>query len=145
MRMRLQLNQRRNHTMMTLTLIPLATATTQTFAVRITEGLCRPYSPQSSMQPIVSVDFSVENPKNLDGQIVASLVARGTITYVPKGSCPCKAVIVPFVEKATIAFTANGTNTISVVKGDAVIGEPSNVRCNAYGYTINTTITTAIA
>lgn len=132
--------------MMTLTLIPLATATSQTFAVRITEGLCRPYCPQSSIQPVVSVDFSVENSKNLDGQIVATLVAKGTITYVPKGACGCKGVVVPFTEKATIAFTASGTNTISVVKGDAMIGEPANVRCcNAYGYAISTTIVTGIA
>ncbi len=132
--------------MITITPVPAASAsaTTQTLAIRISQPVCRPYSVTSLVQPIGNVKFSVGTVKVVDGIATATAYVQGTITYQPGNRCAAQTRV--FNESFPIAFTATGTNTITLAPGDDVVGSPSNIRCcKAYGFAITTTVVATIA
>ena len=108
----------------------LSTATSQVVTADLTEKLCQPYCANASIQPIVNVEYSIDNT-TLEGTILyATIKATGTVIYVPKcGSscCPNQKVFTEYFTTSFAGATAESTITISQ---DTGLVKPAYVNCN---------------
>ncbi len=131
--------------MITTHIIPVATATEQVFLVEVVERLCRKYCPSSSIQPTGAVSFSISPTRLIDGYAVATITAKVS-TLTPKCQlCGCATPQI-FTESFDVAFTATGTNTITLEQGASTLVEPAfKGCCAARGVKLTTTLTATIA
>lgn len=131
--------------MITTHIIPPATATEQVFLVEIVERLCRKYCQNASVQPTGEVSFVVSPSRVVDGYAIATITAK-VATFTPKCQyCGCATPQI-FTESFDIAFTATGTNTITLVQGDTTEVVPAYKSCcAARGIKLTTTLTATIA
>lgn len=126
-------------------LIPNAVDTTsQTFVVVITEKLCKPFCENSSIQPVVDVNFSVESTKFVDTVSYAKIKAQGVVTYVSKDGCQCSPSTKIFTEYFTVGFL-NQTEAVTpdIVEFKGYV-EPAYVNCFGVACGIEVTNTLAL-
>ena len=77
--------------MINVTPIAIA-ATSQQYAVSITENLCQCYCLNADIQPQADVKFSIASQQVVNGMTYITVLAKGSITYMPRnaGRCCCK-------------------------------------------------------
>lgn len=131
--------------MISLKVIPEATATSQLFLVEIEEGLCSSYCINGN-KPMATISFNAGEVKLINGYAVVPIIASMVVTFQnDRCSCGCARQRV-FVEKAEVAFAATTTNAITIAQGASVMVEPINVRCcKASGVKATTTMRVSIA
>ena len=110
------------------------------------EKLCRPYCIDSTIQPQVSVVYTIGTPRLNDTTVFVPV--RATITIVTQmNKCGCNAHTQLFTEDFVVAFqgrTALPTTVTLANLGRDAFG--SNVNCGrAYSYTINDSISITLA
>lgn len=115
-------------------------ATSQQYAVRVSENLCQAFCLTDNVQPQAQVTYSVGNIEVVNGTAFVTINANGNIMYQPKGSCCTKTKL--FSESFVVAFVGAGTPTIVLVQGAEMQGA-ENVKCcnRAYGWSITTNLT----
>lgn len=117
------------------------TATSQQYAVEITENLCQPFCLSDAIQPQGSVTYSVGQIKVSDGIAYVELLANGSIVYVPKcGGCNSK--VKQFSESFWVAFVGEGTPSVALTT-TTPIQLADNIKCcnKAYGWTMVNSVT----
>lgn len=110
------------------------------------EKLCRPYCTDSTIQPQLSIVYTIGTAKLNETTVFVPITA--TITIVTQTNrCGCNAHTQLFTENFVVAFqgqTALPTSTTLANIGRDAFG--TNVNCGrAYSYTINDSITVTIA
>lgn len=117
------------------------TATSQQYAVELTENLCQPFCLTQANQPQGSVTFSIGQTKVSDGIAYVEILANGNIVYQPKcGGCNSK--VKQFSESVWLGFVGTGTPTITLAT-TTPIQLADNVKCCniAYGWTMVQSLT----
>lgn len=117
------------------------TATSQQYAVELTENLCQPFCLTASVQPQGSVTFSVGETKVSNGIAYVEILANGSVVYQPKcGGCNSK--VKQFSESVWLSFQGTGTPTIAITATEP-IQLADNVKCcnTAYGWTMVQSVT----
>lgn len=108
----------------------LATATSQVVTADVTQRLCQPYCVNSSIQPIVDVDYTVDSTNLMGTVLYATIKAQGVITYVPKCGSACCPKSKIFTEYFTTSFAgANSESAITVTQSAGLV-KPAYVNCN---------------
>lgn len=116
---------------------PIAiSANSQQYAVSITENLCQCYCLNATVQPQAEVKYSVASQQVLNGMTYLTILAKGSITYMPRGNnprCCCRPLTRMFTESFDVIFATAETAT--------------NVKCNGnvHGYNLLTPVTIAFA
>lgn len=103
--------------------------TNQSYAVEITEKLCKPFCENASEQPMVDVRFMVDKVTVVGNTEYVRVKAQGKVTYVAQNSCVCNPSSKVFTEYFTVAFggvTEEAVPTIAVEEGYV---EPAYVNC----------------
>lgn len=117
----------------------------QHFAAIVQEKLCRPVCQNQELQPMHTIQYSLEDQRTVGTTTFVDLVANGKIEFVPKGGKPCNVHTKRIYDRTTLIF-ANATAThpvptISLTQGVSD-GYLADVNCNiAKGYQIATDIT----
>lgn len=125
-------------------LIPVATATVQRLLIEATERTCRTYC-VNGKKPSASVLFTTGAPRVVDGVAITPIIATITVVTPNAKGCGCAHTQV-FTETFDIAFTATGTNTVTLVPGAVVLVDPADTNCcKARAVKIITTVTATIA
>lgn len=117
------------------------TATSQQYAVELTENLCQPFCLTSTVQPQGNVTFNVGQIKVSEGIAYVELLANGSVVYQPKcGGCNSK--VKQFSESTWLGFAGTGTPTIALTVSPSV-ELADNVKCcnTAYGWTMVQSVT----
>lgn len=131
--------------MIKISVIPASTATAQELLVEITENVCRPYCINSTAKPTGTVTFTIANKRVMGGITLAQIIASVTVVNPSVDGCGCATTQV-MTETFEVAFTASGTNVISIVPGLTTLTEPTNVKCcKAKGIKLITTLAATIA
>lgn len=117
-----------------------------TFMATYKEKLCKSYCTDSTIQPQISIVYTVGTAKLVDSTVFVPI--RATITIVTQDTkCGCNAHTQLFTENFTIAFqgrTALPTSVTLANLGRDSYG--SNVYCGrAFSYTINDSLTVTLA
>jgi len=138
-----------------ITITPISTNPTtegsEEMLVSLTEGLCQAYSTSATIQPSYVVNFTpgtatieqVTVGTTTTYNAIVPITARGSITYLPKGNCPCNSVTKLFAETFNVGFTGLTTApTAFTITTEMQTSGAANVKCcnRAYGYNINTAI-----
>jgi hypothetical protein len=119
------------------------TATTQQYAVELTENLCQPFCLTDSVQPQGNVTFSVGQIKVVDGIAYVEILANGTVTYMPKcGGCNSK--VKQFSESFWVGFVGTTVPSVALTP-TGLLQLADNVTCcnKAYGWTMVQSLTIA--
>ena len=104
-------------------------ATSQSYTVNATERLCKPYCVNSSIQPNVQVNYSIDDTNLVGTTLYVTIKAQGDITYVPKCGNACNPQSKIFTEYFTISF-ADATNESPVtITQSAGVVKPAYVNC----------------
>lgn len=74
--------------MINVTPIAIA-ATSQQYAVSITENLCQCYCLNADIQPQADVKFSIASQQVVNGMTYITVLAKGSITYMPRNAGRC--------------------------------------------------------
>lgn len=86
---------------------PIAiSANSQQYAVSITENLCQCYCLNATVQPQAEVKYSVASQQVLNGMTYLTILAKGSITYMPRGSnprCCCRPLTKMFTESFDVS------------------------------------------
>lgn len=128
---------------------PIAIATdSQQYAVSITENLCQCYCLNAEIQPTADVKFSVASQQVVNGMTYMTILAKGSITYLPRGAgrCCCKPLTKLFAETFDIIFATAETAAPTLTVGTTV-ESAANVKCNGnvFAYNLLTPVTIAFA
>lgn len=132
--------------MITVQLVPVATATSQELLVEFNERFCQPLDIVNLERATASISFIQAGPTRvINGDAIATLVATLTLT-VPVGSCGSAQPYV-YTETFDVAFTATGTNTVALAPGVLNTKYPIRItKCGkAGGVKVVTTLTATIA
>ena len=115
-------------------------ATSQQYAVRVSENLCQAFCLTDNVQPQAQVTYSVGKIEAVDGTAFVTINANGNVMYQPKGSCSTKTKL--FNESFVVAFVGEGTPTIALTTAGEVQAA-ENVKCcnRAYGWSITSNLT----
>ena len=104
-------------------------ATAQSYTANATERLCKPYCVNSSIQPNVQVNYSIDETNLVGTNLYVTIKAQGEVTYVPKCGSPCNPSQKIFTEYFTISF-ANATSESNVtITQNAGVVKPAYVNC----------------
>lgn len=117
------------------------TATSQQYAVELTENLCQPFCLTSAVQPQGNVTFSVGQIKVSEGIAYVELLANGSVVYQPKcGGCNSK--VKQFSESFWVGFVGTAIPTVAIT-ATTPIQQADNVKCcnKAYGWTMVQSVT----
>ena len=127
--------------MIQLTPIAIA-ATSQQYAVKVTENLCQAFCLTNNVQPQAQVNYSVASINVQGGTAFVTINATGNVMYQPQGSCCTKTKL--FNESFVVAFVGEGTPTIALTTAGEVQAA-ENVKCcnRAYGWSITSNLTIA--
>lgn len=99
------------------------------YTVTITEKLCKPYCVISSVEPVVSVVYTIDETKFVNGVMYVTVKAQGTVTYVAKNGCPCEPCTKIFTEFFVVGFEgAKCTDCPTIKKLDGVTA-PAYINC----------------
>lgn len=129
---------------------PIAiSATSQQYAVSITENLCQCYCLNATVQPQADVKFSVASQQVLNGMAYLTILAKGSITYMPRGNnprCCCRPLTRMFTESFDVIFATAETAAPTLTVGET-LESAANVKCNGnvHGYNLLTPVTIAFA
>ena len=129
---------------------PIAiSATSQQYAVSITENLCQCYCLNATVQPQADVKFSVASQQVLNGMTYHTILAKGSITYMPRGNnprCCCRPLTRMFTESFDVIFATAETAAPTLTVGET-LESAANVKCNGnvHGYNLLTPVTIAFA
>lgn len=132
--------------MISIQLIPVATATSQELLVEFKERFCQALEIANIERGTAVINFiQAGTTRVVNGAAIATIVATLTVT-VPVGSCGCAKPYV-FTEVFDVAFTATGTNTVALAPGVLNIKDPIYLtKCGkADGVKVSTTLTATIA
>lgn len=112
------------------------TATSQQYAVEISENLCQPYCLTTAIQPQGNVTFSVGQTKVSNGIVYVEILANGSIVYHPKCG-GCNSNVKQFSESTWVGFAGTTEPTIELT-ATTPIQLADNVKCcnTAYGWTM---------
>lgn len=125
---------------------PIAiSATSQEYAVSITEKLCQCYCLNATIQPQADVKFSVASQQVINGMTYITILAKGSITYMPKGSrCCCRPLTKMFAETFDVIFASAQTAPPTLTVG-TTLESPADVKCNGdvHAYNLLTPVTIA--
>lgn len=125
--------------------IPVATATEQQILAEITERVCKPYCILGQAQPTATVSFVAGSATVADGIAIFPITALVTVVSPSSQPCGCAHTQV-FRETFTLAFTATGTNTLTIAEGTTTIVTPAYANCiKASGVNVTKTFVAAIA
>lgn len=129
---------------------PIAiSANSQQYAVSITENLCQCYCLNATVQPQAEVKYSVASQQVLNGMTYLTILAKGSITYMPRGSnprCCCRPLTKMFTESFDVIFAGVITTAPTLTVGET-LESAANVKCNGnvHGYNLFTPVTIAFA
>lgn len=132
--------------MISVQLVPVATATSQELLVQFSEHFCQPLDILNIERATATISFTQAGATRvINGDAIATLVATLTVT-VPVGSCGCAKPYV-YTETFDVAFTATGTNTVALAPGALNLKYPAFfTKCGkAGGVKVTTTLTATIA
>ena len=132
--------------MITVQLIPVATATSQELLIEFKERFCQALEIANIERGTAVINFiQAGTTRVVNGAAIATIVATLTVT-VPVGSCGCAKPYV-FTEVFDVAFTATGTNTVALAPGVLNLKDPIHLtKCGkAGGVKVSTTLTATIA
>lgn len=105
------------------------TATSQVCTCELTEKLCKPYCVQSSIQPTVDVNYSVEDTNLVGAVLYVTVKAQGTVVYVPKCGNVCNPAQKVFTEYFTVSFAgASGSSSVALTQANGIV-KPAYVNC----------------
>ena len=97
---------------------PIAiSANSQQYAVSITEHLCQCYCLNATVQPQAEVKYSVASQQVLNGMTYLTILAKGSITYMPRGSnprCCCRPLTKMFTESFDVIFAGVGIAGLAI-------------------------------
>ena len=115
----------------------------------ITENLCQCYCLNATVQPQADVKFSVASQQVLNGMTYLTILAKGSITYMPRGSnprCCCRPLTKMFTESFDVIFAGVITTAPTLTVGET-LESAANVKCNGnvHGYNLLTPVTIAFA
>lgn len=130
--------------MITTSVIPASTATSQELLIDITEKLCRQYCINDAYKPVVTVVFSQGEATVLNGNAIVPITATITaIQPMHDGKCVLPEI---YTEHFEVAFDATATNATTLTPGaDSVVTPAYVAGCKARGFHLATTLTIAIA
>lgn len=120
-------------------LTPIAiTGTSQQYAVSITENLCQCYCLNQEVQPQADVKFSVGSQQIVNGMTYLTILAKGSITYLPRnsGRCCCRPLTKMFMESFDLIFAEAETAAPTLTVGTTVEAA-ANVKCNGNVFAYN--------
>lgn len=122
-------------------------ATAQSYAADLTEKLCQPYCVNDSIQPVVDVNYTIDDTSLVGTTLYVTVKAQGTVSYVPKCGCACNPRSKIFTEYFTIGFTGATAASTATIAQAAGIVKPAYVNCNnvACGISAINTVTVTIA
>lgn len=131
--------------MITVTTIPVSTATTQNVALQIVEPLCLPVPADATIGPMSQLTFKAGAVKVVGDNAIVPITVSGIVAFQSKACC--KAVPKMFSETFSVGFDATATNTITLTPSDGVVTELSGIQgCNkAHSYTVFTSLAITIA
>lgn len=110
------------------------TATEQVLTANVSERLCQRYYVNQSIQPSVTVDYSIEDYKLIGTTEYVTVKASVTITYVPTNGTHCCPKTNIFTEYFTVAFSDVTALTVPTITETDGIVEPDYVnRCDIAG------------
>lgn len=118
---------------------PIAiTGTSQQYAVSITESLCQCYCLNAEVQPQADVKFSVASQQVVNGMTYITILAKGSITYLPRnsGRCCCRPLTRMFTETFDVIFAEAETAAPTLTVGTTVEAA-ANVKCNGNVFAYN--------
>lgn len=127
------------------TAISEATGTaSQEFTGLVNEKLCRKVCVNQSIQPTISVTYTVDSVTTIGTTTFVRIKATGILTYVPSGCNGCQTLTQSFTEYTTIIFSnsaATAAPTISLNQGTSR-GYLANICCTiANNYEVATDVT----
>ena len=105
------------------------TATSQTYAVTVTEKLCKPFCESSSIQPFADGSVTVDSVKLVGNTEFVRVKIQGFVTYVPQNGNRCAPCQKVFTEYFDVAFIGIEEEKIPTVTVDALYTEPAFVNC----------------
>ena len=132
--------------MINVTPISIAAAA-QSYAAELTEKLCQPFCVNASIQPVVDVNYTIDDQQLVGTTLYVTVKAQGTVEYVPRCGHPCNPKSKIFTEYFTVAFEAATAATTATIAQAAGIVRPAYVNCYnvACGITaLNTVIITVV-
>lgn len=132
--------------MINVTPISIA-ATAQSYAAELTERLCQPFCVNASIQPIVDVNYTIDEQTLVGTILYVTVKAQGSVEYVPKCGCACNPRSKIFTEYFTVAFTGATAATTATITQVAGIVKPAYVNCYnvACGISAINTVTITVA
>lgn len=132
--------------MINVTPISIA-ATAQSYAAELTEKLCQPFCVNASIQPIVDVNYTIDEQTLVGTTLYVTVKAQGSVEYVPKCGCACNPRSKIFTEYFTVAFTGATAATTATITQVAGIVKPAYVNCYnvACGISAINTVTFTVA
>lgn len=132
--------------MINVTPISIA-ATAQSYAAELTEKLCQPFCVNASIQPIVDVNYTIDEQTLVGTTLYVTVKAQGSVEYVPKCGCACNPRSKIFTEYFTVAFTGATAATNATITQVAGIVKPAYVNCYnvACGFSAINTVTITVA
>lgn len=132
--------------MINVTPISIAAAA-QSYAAELTEKLCQPYCVNASIQPVVDVNYTIDDQQLVGTTLYVTVKAQGTVNYVPKCGCECNPKSKIFTEYFTVAFAAATAASTATIAQAAGVVKPAYVnRFNvACGITALNTVTITVA
>lgn len=124
---------------------PIAiSATSQQYAVTITEKLCKGFCLANPTTPQASVSFSIGEITSSGTTAFVPIIANGTITYQPFTDGACCTKVEQFSEKFVVAFVGTGIPTITLTQGGQAQSPEFQKCCNkAFGWSITSDLTIA--
>ena len=122
-------------------------ATAQSYAAELTEKLCQPFCVNASIQPVVDVNYTIDDQQLVGTTLYVTVKAQGTVEYVPRCGHPCNPKSKIFTEYFTVAFTGATAATTATIEQAAGIVRPAYVNCYnvACGITALNTVTITVA
>nr|DAF47726.1 MAG TPA: hypothetical protein [Myoviridae sp. ctByu2] len=128
---------------------PIAiSANSQQYACSITENLCQCYCLNADIQPTADVKFSVASQQVVNGMTYLTILAKGSITYLPRGAnrCCCRPLTKMFAETFDCIFAGAKTSAPTLTVG-STLDSAANVKCNGnvFAYNLLTPVTIAFA
>lgn len=132
--------------MINVTPISIAAAA-QSYAAELTEKLCQPFCVNASIQPVVDVNYTIDDQQLVGTTLYVTVKAQGTVEYVPRCGHPCNPKSKIFTEYFTVAFEAATAATTATIAQAAGIVRPAYVNCYnvACGITALNTVTITVA
>ena len=103
----------------------------------------------ATVQPQADVKFSVASQQVLNGMTYLTILAKGSITYMPRGNnprCCCRPLTRMFTESFDVIFATAETAAPTLTVGET-LESAANVKCNGnvHGYNLLTPVTIAFA